>query len=67
MDLVIILNIKVFKDGGVWCALIGKDLQSGIGGFGITSVNAIRDLCNNIEKEPRWRLINIITNKIKIR
>ena len=45
------MNISIFKDGNMWCALIGKDLESGIGGFGITPVDAIRDLCDSIEKE----------------
>lgn len=45
------LNIKVSKDGNMWCALIGKDLESGIGGFGVIPVDAIRDLCDSIEKE----------------
>lgn len=45
------INIKLFKDGNCWCALIGEDLQSGIGGFGNTPVNALRDLCDEIEKE----------------
>ena len=45
------MNIEIFKDGDMWCALIGKDLESGIGGFGITPVDAIRNLCDSIEKE----------------
>ena len=44
-------NIKVFKDGNMWCALTGDDLESGIAGFGTTPVDAIRDLCDSIEKE----------------
>ena len=38
-------NIRIFKDGDQWCALIGEDLENGIGGFGITPVKAIEDLC----------------------
>ena len=45
------INIRVFKDGDMYCALIGENLESGMGGFGITPVDAIRDLCDSIEKE----------------
>lgn len=45
------INIKVFKDGNMYCALIGKDLESGISGFGISLSDAIRDLCDSVEKE----------------
>ena len=39
-------NIRVFINGNSWCALIGDDLQVGIGGFRITPVDAIRNLCD---------------------
>ena len=45
------MNIKVFKDGNMWCALIDKDLESIISGFGITPVDAIKDLCDSLKKE----------------
>lgn len=41
-------TIRVFKDGNMYCALIGDDLQSGVGGFGVTQVDSIRDLCDRI-------------------
>lgn len=31
------------KDGSQWCVLAGKDLQSGIAGFGATPELAIRE------------------------
>ena len=45
------MNIKVFKDNNMWCALIDKDLESIISGFGITPVDAIKDLCDSLKKE----------------
>ncbi len=44
-----LLNIRVFKDGDTWCALRGKDLQEGVGGFGSTVFNAIHNLAKNIK------------------
>jgi len=40
------IEITVVKDGNAWCALVGKDLQSGIAGFGDTPKEAIEALCN---------------------
>ena len=44
------MNIKVFKDGDAWCALIGEDLEYGICGFGETKFDAAKDLFINIDK-----------------
>ena len=43
-------EIKVFPDGDMYCALIGRDLQDGIAGFGTTHVDAIRELCSELDK-----------------
>ena len=43
-------NIRIFKDGDQWCALIGEDLENGIGGFGITPMDAFKDLCIILKK-----------------
>ena len=53
-----ILEIQIARDGDQWCALVGKDLQEGIAGFGDTPVNAIRALCDEFEKTS-WNIINI--------
>lgn len=36
-------NLVPFKDGDSWCVLLGKDLQTGISGFGDTPIKAILD------------------------
>ncbi|HDY90014.1 MAG TPA: hypothetical protein ENH82_18075 [bacterium] len=39
----VMLNLVPIKDGNAWCALYGKDLQSGISGFGDSPDEAMRD------------------------
>ena len=41
--------IIVFLDGDQWCALLGENLQEGLGGFGNTPAEAIRSLSYEIE------------------
>ncbi len=41
--------IEVFMDGNMWCALIGENLQVGLGGFGDSPAEALRELANEIE------------------
>lgn len=36
-----VLKPKLFKDGSMWCALHGEDLQVGISGFGDTPAKAL--------------------------
>lgn len=36
-----VLKPRVFKDGDMWCALLGDDLQVGISGFGKTPAKAL--------------------------
>jgi hypothetical protein len=43
-DREITFNVNLFKDGGEWCALLGKDLQAGVAGFGPTKQDALWDL-----------------------
>ena len=45
------IDIKTFKDGNTWCALIDDNPRMEFCGFGITPVDAIRNLCDDIEKE----------------
>jgi len=53
-----ILEIQLFMDGDKWCALVGRDLQEGIAGFGDTPVEAIEDLCLEFRLAP-YNLKNI--------
>lgn len=46
----IIYQVFIAKDGNLWCALIGRDLQNGISGFGETIQEALRDLANKIQE-----------------
>jgi len=46
----IIYQVAITKDGNAWCALIGKDLQDGISGFGDTIQQALRDLADKIQE-----------------
>jgi hypothetical protein len=42
-------EIRVYRDGDAWCALVGDDLQSGIAEFGVSPEAAVRHL---VEKHP---------------
>lgn len=46
----IIYQVSIAKDGDLWCALIGSDLQEGISGFGETVREALRDLADKIQE-----------------
>ncbi len=41
------LGLIPFKDGHQWCYLFGKDLQSGVAGFGDTPHKAMLDFNKN--------------------
>jgi hypothetical protein len=43
--------IMVTREGGQIAALVGSDLQNGIGGFGHTVADALRDLAGRMEAE----------------
>ena len=45
------LKIEINKDGNMWCALVGENLQKGCSGFAELPVDAIRDLCNDLETQ----------------
>ena len=45
------LNIVPFKDGNQWCCLYGKDLMSGIAGFGDTPYLAAVNLYEELNKK----------------
>lgn len=42
-------EMRVFKDGMEWCALVGKDIQEGVAGFGMTPEKAIQRLSLELE------------------
>jgi hypothetical protein len=44
------LPITLALDGDKWCALIGKNIQEGVVGFGDTQSEALRNLANEVEK-----------------
>jgi hypothetical protein len=48
-------TVRIFEDGDKWCALLGPDLQEGIGGFGATPTAALRDLARRMDAEG-WEL-----------
>lgn len=37
----VVFKPSLFKDGNMWCALFGDNLQDGIAGFGTTPANAM--------------------------
>jgi len=39
------------KDGKEWCVLLGKDLQSGVAGFGVKPYDAMVDFFKNLGME----------------
>jgi len=44
-------TVTLMRDGNQIVALLGPDLQAGIGGFGDTAVEALRDLAGPMEFE----------------
>jgi len=50
-NLVALLKPEIFIDGDMWCVLWGKDLQSGVAGFGKSPILAIYDFNKSWEKE----------------
>jgi len=46
----IIYQVSIAKDCDTWCALIGKDLQDGISGFGVSLKLALYDLANQMNE-----------------
>lgn len=44
-------SVVLMRDGNKIIAMIGRDLQQGIGGFGDTAAQALRDLADRMEAE----------------
>lgn len=51
MVLVKTFSLVPFKDGDMWCVLLGPNLQEGIAGFGKTPYEAINDFNNSFNKK----------------
>lgn len=47
-------QVKLMWDGSHICALVGKDLMEGMGGFGLTVHEALRDLADQLVKNGIW-------------
>jgi hypothetical protein len=41
--------VRLTKDGNMWCALIGDDLQTGIAGFADNPIQALLELSVELE------------------
>lgn len=39
-------EIKLYRDGNMWCCMSGKDIQEGVAGFGKTKGIAIAKYCD---------------------
>ena len=48
-------NLIPFKDGNMWCVLLGENIQEGVSGFGETPLNAIIDFNKNFRTEKITR------------
>lgn len=42
---------KIYKDGNMWCALYGENIQEGVCGFGKSPHQAIEDFNRNWNEE----------------
>jgi len=47
------ITVRIFPDGNMICALVGENLQKGIGGFGKTDIEALQALVDNLEDVNR--------------
>ena len=43
-------NLRPYRDGDAWCILLGKDIQSGICGFGYTQTEAYLDFLRSYKE-----------------
>jgi len=50
MNLVKLLNPRIFIDGGKWCVLHGGNIQNGVCGFGDTPRKAIIDFNKSFDR-----------------
>ena len=51
--------VLLIRDGNQIIAMVGRDLQSGVGGFGNTISEALRKLADNMEKEG-WKSRTVV-------
>lgn len=52
-------TVRLLRDGSHICALVGIDLVQGIGGFGLTVPDALRDLADELVENGIWVQIEI--------
>jgi hypothetical protein len=57
-------TINLTLDGDKWCALIGENLQQGVGGFGDDPIEALSDLYAKLEGLDFVNIVNTIGVKI---
>ena len=50
LELVNEYNLKPYRDGNAWCILLGRDIQSGICGFGNTQTEAYLDFLKSYKE-----------------
>ena len=50
LELVAEYNLKPYRDGNAWCILLGKDIQSGICGFGNTLTETYLDFLKSYKE-----------------
>lgn len=48
-----IMDVQLFIDGDMWCALVGVNIQEGVAGFGKTRHAALVDLADNMWPEDK--------------
>jgi hypothetical protein len=46
-------SIQIYKDGNMWCALVGGNIQSGWCGFGVTPQEAIEELMEQFKTQEQ--------------
>lgn len=46
-----VTQIKLYKDGDAWCALIGEDIQEGVTGFASSPSDALRALAIVLDRQ----------------
>ena len=60
IELTLEYNLRPYQDGNAWCILLGKDIQSGICGFGRTLIETYLDFLKSYKEynHPIGELLN---------
>ena len=59
-------RIFVFREGNMMGAMIGPDLAVGLGGFGETAPDALRDLANGFDEHSYSLNGNAVTVEVSV-